>query len=50
MSGIRRSHSALRNLHSALEKEGGMKEIAVPELLRTLEALRAKLDGLGSYL
>jgi len=27
-----------------------MKEIAVPELLRTLEALRAKLDGLGSYL
>jgi len=27
-----------------------MKEIGVPELLRTLEGLRAKLDGLGSYL
>jgi len=27
-----------------------MKEITVPELLRTLEGLRAKLDGLGSYL
>jgi hypothetical protein len=33
-----------------MEEEVGMKEIAVPELLRTLEGLRAKLDGLGSYL
>jgi hypothetical protein len=32
------------------EEGGAMKEITVPELLRTLEALRAKLDGLGSYL
>ncbi|HYB74715.1 MAG TPA: hypothetical protein VED18_15170 [Candidatus Sulfotelmatobacter sp.] len=32
------------------KEEGAMKEITVPELLRILEALRAKLDGLGSYL
>ncbi len=32
------------------EEGGRMKEIAVPELLRTLEGLRLKLDGLGSYL
>ncbi len=30
--------------------EEPMKEVTVPELLRTLEGLRLKLDGLGSYL
>jgi len=31
-------------------EERAMREIAVPELVRTLEGLRAKLAGLGSYL
>ncbi len=37
--------SAIRN-----RRGGAMKEVTVPELLRTLEGLWAKLDGLGGYL
>jgi hypothetical protein len=33
-----------------LSWEDAMKDVTVPELLRTVEALRGKLEGLGSFL